>query len=397
MRFVRTLAASGLVLGLVGGASLVTSGNGDTTLSAAETNIPDDRGVDRYRPVPTVVTAPGITTTTSTTVTSLPTADTDADTVASRSPSPDAPAIGPDVSIHGAGEVPSIPAADPGDPIGDVAMSGYAPDGIGFTMFPGSSDAPHPTPYDGPSGYGIAPGCHTSCITSGLAYPRGFGAEFVIETSVPATVFVSVIADTTGDGEYDVGEFTTSSSAGTEFRWVLDHLTPAQEYFVTVAATDAHDRTDHAYGSFTTLSTRRAFVTVDGVDLANTPANREVTELWARVDGGLDLVYANGFLPMSPAEHADRFVELVFTARQRWDGGCVTDTSPIAALPLAGAHEPSCTVWTSGWTDSLDLDTPPNFVTRWTTSEVPVRVESPVGLGGSLRLRADLVVHVAYS
>lgn len=363
--------------------------------ASQDTSIDMDRHRERSTPA-----APSSTSSTSTVP---PTTTSVSDTAVDPAGPVDAPARraapGPGIAASIAGQPsPGTPgSADPDVPIGDVAAAGHAPEGIGFASFPGASNAPAPTQHDGPSGYAVAPGCHTQCITSGLAFPRGFGAEMVIETSVPATVFVSVIADIDGDGAYEYGATTTGDDPSTEFRWALDHLAPGREHLVVVAATDEHEETAHAYGSFTTLSTRTAFVSVAGVDFAHAPANAELTELWARVDGGLDLVYANGFLAMSPAEHAHRHVELVFTARQRWGGGCATDPVAIASLPLAGVHHPSCSVWTSGWTDSFDLDTPPDLTSRWTTSEVPVRVESPVGQYGTFRLRADLVVHVAYS
>ena len=60
----------------------------------------------------------------------------------------------------------------------------------------------------------------------------------VVETYVPAHLWLGVSADTDGDGGYDFNDYASSDGMVTEFSWALDHLQPGQTYYVIVAATD---------------------------------------------------------------------------------------------------------------------------------------------------------------
>ena len=176
-----------------------------------------------------------------------------------------------------AGDVGAAGSRGSAGPLGRLDLTGALPEGLDLAAFPDAPAGPKSSVHRDISSFSAGPECVYQCITSGVAYPRGFGAELVVETSVPANIFLSVVADTSGDGAYggsdDYHASTNSYGMTSELSWSLDHLDPGQEYVVMAAATDAHGDTSYAYGSFTTLSTRTAVVSLGDLTVQGGPGN----------------------------------------------------------------------------------------------------------------------------
>ncbi|WP_436794376.1 hypothetical protein [Actinospongicola halichondriae] len=378
MRYVKTLAAAGIALALTGGAVLAQGGDagrdGSVEAAGPETRPVDDT-VDQHRSAaPTRAT---------TTTTSTPGHGGGTTIAPTRTPeSGDGPVAFGDVhDVVRAGDGGAAPAgADPDAPIGGVGDSA-APEGIGLTSFPGN--APAKTPHAGPGSYSVGPGCHVQCITSGVAYPRGFGAELVVKTSVDADIFVSVIADTDGDGDYDFSEFTWSDGAVDDFRWTLDHLDPGQTYYAMAAATDDNDKTAHAFGEFTTLSQRDIYVSLGDVAVTGGPDNIVETDLWMKVDG-TSSNFTPGEAGIPIYNDMDRFLDLRLLVVRSWDGDVCEAWQLNEDGPSHGHWSDSCLAWHHASVDDLDLDTAPAGKTRWTQTVASTTISTPTGGGGAL-------------
>src|SRR5829696_8622847 len=134
-----------------------------------------------------------------------------------------------------------------------------------------SASGGDPNDFGGPDELAVAPSCSHQCITSGVAYPRGFGAELVVETSVPASLFITAIADLDGDGDYEDVHVESTPFGLTAHSWSLDHLQPGETYHVMATATDEHDHTAYVWGEFTTLSQRHVFVELGSAEINGGP------------------------------------------------------------------------------------------------------------------------------
>lgn len=265
-------------------------------------------------------------------------------------------------------------------PLAELDRGGIVPDGIDLTAFP---DAPtgRPSGYTHGAAFSAGPGCRYQCITEGVAYPRGFGAELVVATSVPARIFLSIAADTTGDGNYDFADSTNSFGRVTDFSWALDHLEPGQEYLVMAAATDEYDDTSYAWGRFTTLSRRDVIVGLGDVDIYKGPGNVVQTRLLLGVNGGDGLDYSPGAGSTYIYEDLGRLIDLKLWVTRSWPGDlCEGWYSSMASTPF-GRNDDSCLAWNTAVVDDLDLDVPPAGRTRWTGTVVRSTLRTPTDIG----------------
>jgi hypothetical protein len=299
---------------------------------------------------------PTTTTTTTTTTTAPP-------VIVAQPAPPTAPALA----------TPTVPP-EPGTdlPIGALEPGGGPPDGLDLSAFP---DAP-PAPTGGGGGgdgptFSAGMTCFNQCIKSGVAYPRGFGTLLVVETHVPARLWIGVADD---DNDY-VGH-TTSDGLVTESSFAFDHLEPGHTYNVTVAATDENDDTSHAYGMFTTLSERTVTVGVGSPVYAGGPSNiiddqvyLRVADLsWRLVHPPEDLVYYS----------VPRHLDLGVVADRTWAHSQSTfceGWSPSPAYPEVGGHpygdnDASCNTWNTASLVDLDTDAIPAGRSHWTEVEI---------------------------
>lgn len=245
----------------------------------------------------------------------------------------------------------TVPADDvgPGVPIGEIDTNGAIPDGLDLAVLPGTGEAPTP-----PADLDVVAGlsCAYQCIESGVAYPRGFGALLVVETYVPAQLFLSVVVD---NADYDLVDSYNSPGIATDFSWALDHLDPGQRYYVTAAATDENGHSAYAYGSFVTLDERDVEISIGDVTVSGGPNNIVGTSLYLQVDG--DDPEA---VPPSPNFHdVDRHLDLRLWTVRWWEGSVCESWVPDADSGTQGDSDDSCLAWNSAPLDDVDLDAIP--------------------------------------
>jgi hypothetical protein len=327
---------------------------------------------------------PTTSTTTTTTTTTLPTMIANPSTTTTTTTS------APSVLGDPAGPTPVIvtptvpPDEDPADmPIGVVDTSGVIPDGLDLSAIPGVPAAPTADGSDGPT-FSAGQTCFNQCIKSGIAYPRGFGALLVVETYVPAQLWLGVSADTDGDGDYDFNEFASSDGMVSEFSWALDHLDPGQTYYVIVAATDENDDTAHAYGSFTTLSQRTITLSIGLPTFSGGPSNIVDNYVFLKV-ADLD------FRWLTPPENLvyyslPRHLDLALQVFRGWETSQYTICEGFfASLDHApnGDSDSLCGTWNTAMIDDLDTDAVPADRSSWTEVSVMRTLQTATG-GGAL-------------
>lgn len=259
----------------------------------------------------------------------------------------------------------------PDDPIGQVDLSGAVPDGLDITALPGASEGPTPAA-DGPT-FAAGFSCAYQCIKSGVAYPRGFGALLVVETHVPARLFLSVI-----DADNDAVGNTNSSGMVSDFSWALDHLKPGETYFAIVAATDENGDTAYAYGQFVTLSERTVEITVGSPAVSGGPTNIVHTAVWLKT---VDL----DFWLLSPPQTVvyyslPRHVDLVLLTFREWATSQSTfcEGANPDFMGAQGDDDGLCGTWNSASLDNVDLDAIPAD-SSWTSVTVNATFATPGG------------------
>lgn len=277
---------------------------------------------------------------------------------------------------------PIGPGSDDADvPIGVIDTSGVVPPGLDLTAIPGAPQAPpHVAGNDELS---AGSGCAYQCIVSGVAYPRGFGAELVVETRVPADLILIVTGDAGSD--YQLVEYLQSAGRVTSFSGAVDHLDPGGAYYVTLTATDEYGDVSYAFGEFTTLSERRVDIVVDDIDIIGGPTNVVRTDTLFIVDGG-------GFWdvdgPGWDLTHfgLDRHVDLGLRVDRTWDvaWNTVCEGDNPADVPPSGDSDASCSTWNTASLNDLDLDVIPPDRSRWTSVSFDRTMTTPTGAGEPL-------------
>lgn len=105
--------------------------------------------------------------------------------------------------------------------------------------------------HEGPGDFRPGPWCNFQCITSGVAYLHGSGVRLVVETSVPAEIYMyGWRVDDLGDS------LGTSGSPGlvSSFEREVPDLEPGGTYYAAVWATDEYGNSSFAEGTFTMLA-----------------------------------------------------------------------------------------------------------------------------------------------
>jgi hypothetical protein len=268
------------------------------------------------------------------------------------------------------------PDSDGSDiPLGEIDTSGAVPEGLDLAAIPGAPEAPTPAA-DGPS-FAAGLSCAYQCIKSGVAYPRGFGALLVVETHVPAQLFISVV-----DDNYDAVDHTSTGMVS-EFSWPLDHLEPGRTYYAMVAATDDNDDTAYAYGQFDTLSERTVSVSIGDVTVDGGPQNVVETYVYLRVDGDDFWIVDPGSDSSSVYVGLDRRVDLVLFNFRGWETSQYTFCEGFDPdhMPSQGDNDDLCGSWNSASLDDLDLDVIPPGESRWTSVTIDTTFNTSSGDG----------------
>ncbi len=282
-------------------------------------------------------------------------------------------------SMPGAGSHPSSdPPADQEDPIGTLNDHGPVPAGLGF-MTPPHQGAPT-VGHGGPGGLAAAPSCSHQCISKGVAYPRGFGVELLVETTVPARLFITAIADVDGDGDYEDSHAEWTLPGVREHSWPIDHLAPGQTYHVMATATDEHGHTSYVWGTFTTLAQRDVFVVFGDGEVIGGPGNVSQIEWLLGIDGPLKNV-TPGDQGILLYNDLPRSIALDFwVVRELEDDLCEVWSQPAAPH---GHSWSQCAAWNST-SVAVDLDPVPTDQHRWTETSVRLSLRPPNGAGDAL-------------
>jgi hypothetical protein len=277
--------------------------------------------------------------------------------------------------------------------LGAIDTSGAVPEGLDVTAFPGAPEAPTPAA-DGPTlTAGLS--CAYQCIKSGVAYARGFGALLVVETHVPARLFITVV-----DADNDLVDATNLAGVQTGFLWALDHLEPGQTYYAMVVATDENDDSSYAYGQFTTLSERTVHVTIGDVTIDGGPQYNHGVYFDLEVDGE----FSTSFTPT--LADVDRQLDLRLWVRLYYDGNlCEYLPGPDDGWGPQGYSEDHCVVWNSALLDNIDLDAIPG-AGQGTWTDTTVQETFTTGSSGGalpdagvffIHFSAPLTLYVTYS
>ncbi len=280
------------------------------------------------------------------------------------------------------------------------------PAGLDLTTLPDEVPSPsRPVPSgSGGGSLSAGPWCLYQCIESGIAYPRGFGVELVVETRVPADIFMTVITDDDGDGTTELVDVDYSPDGVTHHAWALDHLDPGQTYYVMVTATDEHDDISYAWGQFTTLSTRTVEVSVSEVDIAGGPGNVVSTSTYLRHDDEDHTAYELG--TWADLGSVGRTTDLDLLVMRWWDGKVCEALGPDAISTPQGDSDAACVAWNTASADDLDLDVLHPSKSRWTSVSFTRALATPAGgpslpagYGDPRWFHVDTVatIYVAYS
>jgi len=227
-------------------------------------------------------------------------------------------------------------------PLGAIDTSGAVPDDLDITAFPGAPEAPTPAA-DGPT-FAAGFSCAYQCVKSGVAYPRGFGALLVVETHVPARLFMSVV------------DATNSTGMVRDFSWPLDHLDPGRTYDAMVAATDEHGDTAYAYGRFVPLAERTVHITLGDVTVDGGPQNVVDTAVYLSVDGDDFWIVDAGSDGSSVYAGRGRHVDLVLFTFRQWatSQSTVCEGCDPDGMLAQGDSDGLCGSWNSASLDNVD-------------------------------------------
>ena len=394
-----TLATAGTMVALgplstPESAPMLTSARaGGTATAATSTTEPDRRPADTRRTVADEPPEPS----------TPPNRDpSDADPTDRSVPADDADIAPPSPvreAMAGAGGPPPAKAADP---IGDLDDERPVPAGLDLTAPPKPTGSPND--HVGPTDLAVEASCSHQCISRGVAYPRGFGAELVVETTVPATLFLTVVADLDGNGTYEDLHVESTPYAVSDHAWALDHLEPGQAYHVMAAATDANAHTAYVWGAFTTLSQRAVFLEFGNGEIIGGPNNISRTDWYLGFNGPPTYVDP-GDQGILYHQAVPRYVDIDFWVARSWDEKvCEAWFGPEGY----GAHgHGSCIAWNSTQLDAVDLDLAPAGRTRWAETSVALTLHPPTGAGDALPpgygdpyyffFEVPLTLHVIYS
>lgn len=257
-------------------------------------------------------------------------------------------------------------------PLGVIDISGDIPEDVDLTTFPGAPEGPTPVG-DGPT-FTAGLSCAYQCIRSGVAYPRGFGALLVVETHVPAQIFISVV-----DADSDPVGFTNSPGMATEFSFALDHLEPGRTYLAMAAATDENGDTSYAWGEFFTLSQRTVEITIGSPTVSGGPTNIVDTDVWLRT-ADLDFLLVaveDTIVYYSLPRHTDLGLFVFRTWATSQSTICEGVIAP-GALGPQGDDDGLCGCWNSASLE-IDLDVVPAGETSWTSATIDAPFSSAAG------------------
>lgn len=291
---------------------------------------------------------------------------------------------------------------------GELATAPSTNDGVddrhGAADDVASAPAPDAAGPSGPDDLKGGPGCSIQCITSGVAYARGVGAELVVHTDTSARIWIIVWND---DGYHEIAD---SGGLTQSFSLLLDDLDPGSTYSAMASAEDGAGYASNADGSFTTLE-RNVEITFGPANVYEAPFTSDDfgVNFWANgawIDEDIGTVEIDGTtldhgLPPVELHDVDRHLDLAMRVSQSDDAPDICEAVPIEPEPTSGQVE--CTTWASALLEDGDLDDRPESATSWTqhtlqrTLVLPGGNALPGGYGSPLQFNVPVTLHVTYS
>lgn len=251
------------------------------------------------------------------------------------------------------------------------------------------------------------PGCSIQCITSGVAYARGIGAELVVKTDTAARIWIYVWTDDGYHRVVDSGEPVQS------FAELFDDLEQATSYYAMAAAEDAAGYTSYRWGTFQTLE-RNVEITLSPAQIHvapfdEPPYNSDEFGVYVWLEGdwlpgsdGPSEMDGDGTLDLEVdpivIDGAGRYVDLAVELAQ-FDP--VDDVCEYHGLPFSdpSSGEWGCDVWTFATFDGGDgdLDDRPASATSWTEHTLQRTLVVPGGHDDvPLDFTVPVTLHVTY-
>ena len=246
-------------------------------------------------------------------------------------------------------------------------------------------------------------GCSIQCITSGVAYARGVGANLVVRTDTPATIWIIVWND---DGYH---KMVNSAARQTQFAHHFDDLEPGTTYQAMAAAEDVQGFTSHGYGHFTTL-TRTVQVSFTHAVIHEKPYNSSfnmktwlqgevVAENFGNAADGDTVPLGIHFLGLDEAE---RYVTMQVLLLQSDPNADLCEAVGEIEEPSIGSAD--CTLWAYAEFDGGDIDVDDRTAdaTSWTHHTIQTNLilpggnALPGGYGQPLNFHVPVSIEVTY-
>jgi hypothetical protein len=234
--------------------------------------------------------------------------------------------------------------------------------------------------YGGADDFKAGAGCSIQCITSGVAYARGVGANLVVKTDTAATIWIIVWND---DGYHKM----VNSEAGLlEFAHHFDDLEPGTSYQAMAAAEDGEGYTSHGYGEFTTLS-RNVRVSFTQAIIDEKPFSGPIDmKAWLQgqvIADNADNVLEGDTLPIgitiADLGDSERFITLEVFLVLFDSGEDLCEAFGEADEPAIGQHDCYAWAYAEFQGGSLDVDDRPNGATSWTQHTIQTNLVLPGG------------------
>ncbi|MCC5952544.1 MAG: hypothetical protein JJU45_10670 [Acidimicrobiia bacterium] len=400
------VVAAAIVLGACGQSPDVTGSSADEPTGAgASTTVVADRATTADEP--TVEDRDATSTTTERPADEPAAGGSGRDDASSSPTAPASPII---TTADGAIELPLPGPAGSSDPlepetgvvIGHLTVETH--EGGGFTTVPGPPSAGTPAGHGHGTHLKGGAGCAFQCITSGVAYAKGTGAELVVTTDTPARIWIVV----TGDDGYHRQEM--SFHGETSFSALFDDLEPETTYHAMAAAEEKPGAVSHAFGTFETAAFARTVqIGFSPVEVASWPTHLDATNarIYVRVNGQF-YSEAAWIAGLAPIDGAERFLDLevwvvVPQSSQAWSCGTGTPNNSPAwtDMPLNGAN--SCHAWAAAFRHGIDLDALSGGATWQTghtmhrTLQTPAGGDAlPGGYGGVPALSVPVTIGITY-
>ena len=255
----------------------------------------------------------------------------------------------------------------------------------------------------GPTKLKAGVGCSIQCITSGVAYARGPGAELRVKTDTLARIWIHV----TGPNGYN-RTVDSGASEVTQFNFLFDDMEAGTTYQASVTAKDKQNYESTRSGHFTTF-TRNVEIGFTNADLIERAYGNSDFNMGVWLDNAWDdnvAVYntdtETSWLPLGiqyiQLDDVDRYLDLSI---QLWEGTPNCNNLGVIDQPYFGPGSCSFMSFVSLLDGDNDLDARPADATSWTDWTLNRTMERPPALwldyDPQLLFTVPVSLHVTYT